>query len=275
MLIFEINWLLLMNAINYWEDLERIRRQRPLIHHLMNFVAMNDAANITLAIGASPIMAHALEEVEELVAAAGALYINIGTLDRQWIESMLVAGKAANKNGVPVLLDPVGAGASRLRTETAKQLLREVEISIVKGNGGEIMALAGESGRIKGVDSLGGASMDAVDKVAREFSTTAIATGPVDYVSDARRRGEVRNGTPMLQLVTGSGCMLGSVMSSFLAINRDAFIAAIEGLVAFEVAAEAAVENAVGPASFRNKLIDEVYRLSKQSFEKARVTILT
>ena len=255
--------------------MERIRRQRPLIHHLMNFVAMNDAANITLAIGASPIMAHALEEVEELVAAAGALYINIGTLDRQWIESMLAAGKAPNKNGVPVLLDPVGAGASRLRTETAKQLLREVEISIVKGNGGEIMALAGESGRIKGVDSLGGASMDAVDKVAREFSTTAVATGPVDYVSDARRRGEVRNGTPMLQLVTGSGCMLGSVMSSFLAINRDAFIAAIEGLVAFEVAAEAAVENAVGPASFRNKLIDEVYRLSKQSFEKARVTILT
>ncbi|KUO93299.1 MAG: hydroxyethylthiazole kinase [Thermocladium sp.] len=264
-----------MNTINYWEDLEKIRKQRPLIHHLMNFVVMNDAANITLAIGASPIMAHAVEEVEELVAAAGALYINIGTLDKQWIESMLKAGKAANRNGVPVLLDPVGAGASRLRTETAKQLLREVEISILKGNGGEVMALAGESGKIKGVDSLGGASIDAVDKVAREFGVTVVATGPVDYVSDARRRGEVRNGTPMLQLVTGSGCMLGSVMSSFLAVNRDPFTAAIEGLVAFEVAAESAVEGAMGPASFRNKLIDEVYRLNKKSFEKAKVTILT
>ncbi len=159
---------------------------------------------------------------------------------------MLMAGRAANKNGVPVLLDPVGgAGASRLRTETARRILAEVEISIVKGNGGgEIMALAGRSGLTKGVDSLGGeAEMDVVDLVAREFggATTVATGGPVDHVSNLKQRAEVMNGTPMLQLVTGSGCMLGSVMSSFLATSRDPpFKAAIEGLVAFEVAAETA-----------------------------------
>lgn len=263
-----------MNSIDYWSDLEELRRRKPLIHHLMNFVVMNDAANITLSLGASPIMAHAAEEVEELVSIAGALYINIGTLDREWIESMLMAGRAANKNGVPVLLDPVGAGASRLRTETARRILAEVETSIVKGNGGEIMALAGRPGLTKGVDSLGEAEVDAVDSVAREFGATVVATGPVDHVSNLRQRAEVMNGTPMLQLVTGSGCMLGSVMSSFLAINRDPFKAAIEGLVAFEVAAEAAVEGSDGPASFKARLIDEVYKLSRDSFAKAKVRIL-
>lgn len=147
--------------INYWDDLQAIRRKRPpLIHHLMNYVVMNDAANVTLAVGASPIMAHAREEVEELAAKADVLYINIGTLDDRWVESFILAGKAASRNNVPVLLDPVGAGATRFRTETVLRILDEVEVSVLKGgNGGEMMALAGVAGMVKGVDSLGEASL--------------------------------------------------------------------------------------------------------------------
>ncbi|MGC8607567.1 MAG: hydroxyethylthiazole kinase [Vulcanisaeta sp.] len=257
--------------INYWNDLQAIRRKRPLIHHLMNYVVMNDAANITLAVGASPIMAHAKEEVEELVAKADAVYINIGTLDDRWIESFLLAGKAANKNNVPVLLDPVGAGATRLRTETVLRILNEVEVSVLKGNGGEMMTLAGVVGMIKGVDSLGEANLEIAERLAREYGVTAVITGPRDYVSDGKRGAIVSNGTPMLQYITGSGCMVGSVIASFMAINKDLLIASVEGLVTFEIAAEKAEKKSSGPASLKVNLIDELYNMKSSDYELAKI----
>ncbi|MGQ9715620.1 MAG: hydroxyethylthiazole kinase, partial [Anaerolineae bacterium] len=138
------------------EALARLREQRPLIHHITNFVVMNDTANVTLHIGGLPVMAHAREEVAEMVEAAGALVLNPGTLTPAWVESMLVAGRQANARGIPVVLDPVGAGATRLRTEAAQRLLEEVRIAIVRGNLGEISTLAGLGGTVKGVESLGG-----------------------------------------------------------------------------------------------------------------------
>ncbi|WP_054842659.1 hydroxyethylthiazole kinase [Vulcanisaeta distributa] len=259
--------------INYWNDLQTIRRRRPLVHHLMNYVVMNDAANVTLAVGASPIMAHAIDEIEELAAKADVVYINIGTLDDRWVESFLLAGKAASRNNVPVLLDPVGAGATRFRTETVLRILNEVEVSVLKGNGGEMMALAGVAGMVKGVDSLGEANLDIAEKLAREYGVTAVITGPRDYVSDGKRGAVVSNGTPMLQYITGSGCMVGSVIASFMAMNRDFLVASVEGLVTFEVAAEKAEKRSSGPASLKVNLIDELYNMRPSDYEMARVEI--
>lgn len=256
-------------------DLTLIRRKRPLVHHFMNYVAMNDAANVTLAIGASPIMAHAKEEVEELASKANALYINIGTLDEYWVESMILAGKAANRNNVPVILDPVGAGATRYRTRTVERILNEVEVDVVKGNGGEMLALAGYAGGVKGVDSVVEATGDTAVAVAEKYGVTAVVTGPWDYVSDGKRLAIVKNGTPLLQYVTGSGCMVGSVIASFMAVNRDFVVASVEGLTAFEIAAEKAEVKSKYPGTFKQYLIDELYALTPEDYVKmARVEVV-
>lgn len=259
--------------MEYYEDLKKIREIRPLIHHITNFVVMNDSANITLALGASPIMAHAEEELEDLIKIANALYINVGTLDTHWISSMLKAGKLAEKYNVPVLLDPVGAGASRLRTATVENFLKSFKVDILKGNGGEMLSLGGISGGIKGVDSTMNANMDIAAKLAEKYDTTAIITGKIDYISNGKLNGSVENGTDMFQSITGSGCMLGSVISSFLAVNRESFNASIEGLVTFNIAGELAIKKSHGPGSFRQNLIDEIYNFKRENYSLAKVNI--
>lgn len=259
--------------MNYFYDLVKIREIKPLIHHITNYVVMNDSANITLALGASPIMAHAPEELEDLITISSAVYINIGTLDRSWIESMKNAIKIANKYNKPVLLDPVGAGASKLRTLTVEEFLKSFHIDILKGNGGEMLSLAGKEGFTKGVDSLAEANLEIADFLSKKFNTTAVITGRVDFISDGKRSAEVFNGTEMLQRITGSGCMLGSVISSFLAVNRDAFISSIEGLITFEIAAELAIKNSRGPGSFKSQLMDEIYNFKGEHYNLAKVNI--
>jgi len=257
--------------MNYIDDLEKIRKRKPLIHHITNFVVMNDSANITLAIGASPIMAHAEEELEDLIALANALYINIGTLDNYWIQSMFKAGKLAEKYNVPVLIDPVGAGASKLRTETVNNLLKSFKVDILKGNGGEMLSLAGIKGGIKGVDSIKEATMDVAFALSDMFNITAIITGKRDFVSNGKIGASVDNGTEMFQFITGSGCMLGSVVSSFLSVNNDSFIASIEGLVTFDIAGELASRKSKGPGSFKKSLFDEIYNFSNENYKMAKV----
>src|SRR6266516_4079250 len=170
-------------------DLAAIRERKPLIHQITNYVVMNETANVTLAIGALPVMAHAVEEVEEMASVAGALVLNIGTLSHQWIDAMLLAGKAANAAGVPVVLDPVGVGATRLRTETAKRILDEVDVAVLRGNAAEVAALAGVEAEIRGVESIGAAAEGAelARKAARTLGVVASVTGPTDVVSDGRR----------------------------------------------------------------------------------------
>jgi hydroxyethylthiazole kinase len=243
---------------------ERVRQQRPLIHHITNFVVMNDTANVTLHIGGLPVMAHAREEVAEMVAAAGALVLNPGTLTPEWVESMRVAGKRANELGIPIVLDPVGAGATTLRTESNRRLLEELQIAVVRGNSGEIGALTGMGGVVKGVEAV--VEVDdpvAVAKaLARRYGTTVAITGPRDIITDGARVFGVDNGHPMLKTITGTGCTATTMIAAFAAVERDYALAAVAGLACFGLAAEQAAAVAHGPGSFKVALYDAIYNLS-------------
>lgn len=258
------------------DALERIRARCPLIHHITNYVVMNDTANVTLHIGASPVMAHAIDEVREMVRHAGALVLNIGTLEQAWIESMLAAGEEANARGVPVVLDPVGAGATRLRTEATERILRTVRVDIVRGNAAEVSSIAGLEAQIRGVDAV---AADAPDKAARllasQIAGTAVVSGPVDYVSDAARSAEIRNGHLLMGAITGSGCMATAIVGAFRAVEPDSFLAAAAGMIAFGVAGEIAAERSAGPGTFRQNLMDAIYNLDRDTIlGRARATIV-
>lgn len=246
--------------------LTRIRAQKPLIHHITNMVVMNDTANITLAIGALPVMAHALEEVEEMVSLAGALVLNIGTLTPAQIEAMLRAGKCANERGVPVVLDPVGAGATRLRTQSALRLLSELRIAVVRGNVSEIGALIGVAGETRGVEAISVTmEREALARLAAQQLGTVVAiTGACDVVSNGTRQTYIDNGHPLLASITGSGCMATSLIGAFLAIETDSLLASTAALVAMGVAGEIAASTAHGPGTFRAHLLDAVAALDGQ-----------
>ncbi|MBS3966579.1 MAG: hydroxyethylthiazole kinase [Truepera sp.] len=243
---------------------ERLRQQKPLLHHITNLVVMNDTANLTLHLGALPVMAHALEEVEEMVRLAGALVLNPGTLDPNWIASMLLAGQAAQARNIPIVLDPVGAGATRLRTETNRQLLQELKIAIVRGNAGEIGALAGAGGEVKGVESVGGPEDVAgvARQAARAWGSVVAVTGQRDIVSDGQRLLVVDNGHSWLTSLTGTGCMATTTVAAFAAVEQDALLAAAGALATFGLAAELAAVHAAGPASFKAVLFDQLYHLT-------------
>ena len=249
---------------------ERLRATGPLVHHITNFVVMNDTANVTLAVGASPVMAHALEEVEEMVAVAGALVLNPGTLAPDWVEAMLLAGRKARADATAVVLDPVGAGATTFRTRTNRRLLDEVAPTIVRGNGGEIGALAGAGGAVRGVDSVG--ELDAPDRVAglaaREWNCVVAITGRRDHVSDGERTVGVENGHPWLTAVTGTGCMATAVTGAFAAVEPDPLLAAVAALGLYGLAAEGAAAAARGPGTFKPALIDELFRLTPGDLEQ-------
>jgi hydroxyethylthiazole kinase len=245
-------------------DLAAIRERKPLVHQITNYVVMNETANATLSLGALPVMAHAVEEVEEMASVAGALVLNIGTLSEHWIDAMLLAARAANGARVPVVLDPVGAGATRLRTETAKRILDEAEIAVVRGNQAEVATLAGRDAEIRGVESIG--ASDSVAELAAvaaaALGCVAAVTGPVDHVSDGERTIAVANGDALLGTVSGTGCMSTAITGCFLAVARDRPLeAAAEALVAFGAAGEDAATGAKGPGSFHVALYDALYNL--------------
>src|SRR3712207_4707616 len=199
------------------ETLRRISEDKPLIHHLTNYVTVNLVANTTLSVGALPVMAHAHEEVVEMVDLASALVVNIGTLDPSFVESVLLAGRRANERDIPVVLDPVGVGATSFRTGTAERLLSEIEIAAVCGNAGEIATLAGLSAEVRGVESLAGDAETAARKAADTLGVTVAATGETDYVSDGERTLAVSNGHPLMGRVVGSGCASTAVVGCFAA----------------------------------------------------------
>ena len=257
-------------SVSPGSSLRLIRERRPLVHQITNYVVMNETANATLALGALPVMAHAREEVEEMAALASALVLNIGTLSAPWIESMILAGKAANAAGVPVVLDPVGAGATRFRTETAERILSEVDVSVLRGNAGEIATLTGHEAEVRGVDSIStGASPEEIARsAARLLGCVVSVTGPVDHVSDSERDFVVANGHELLGVVTGTGCMSTAMTGCFLAVKPDAPLeAAAEALAAFGVAAEDAAKEAKGPGSFHVALYDALYNLDPKTLD--------
>jgi len=246
--------------------IERIHQERPLIHNITNMVAMNDSANIILAVGGLPVMAHAQEEVGEMVKAAGALVLNIGTLTPEQIESMIIAGKVANSLKIPVILDPVGAGATNLRTESALRLQEKIKINIVRGNFAEISILAGLKGNIKGVESIGTEknSVEIACSLARKYNQVAIITGKQDVVTDGKTVIEIDNGSPMLGTITATGCMVTSLIATFAAVGEDYLLASTGALVCFGLAGERAAVKAQGPGSFKVNLFDEIYNLNEK-----------
>lgn len=259
-----------MDGKNFSDLFAKVRANRPLVHHITNYVTVNDCANITLCIGAAPVMAHAREEVSEMVSIAGALVLNIGTLDPEQIDSMLIAGRKANDLGIPIILDPVGAGATRLRTDSARRLLHELEISVVKGNAGEIGVLAGAEGKVRGVDSDGlkGNPLDIARDLANRLGITVIMSGPTDIITDGSRALLVDNGHEMMGRLSGTGCMASSIAGSFAAVSEDHVVSSAAALASFGLAGERAAARSNGPFSFKMMLFDELYRMAPEDLEK-------
>jgi hydroxyethylthiazole kinase len=255
--------------------LASLRAKKPLVHQITNYVVMNETANATLALGALPVMAHAPEEVEEMVGLAGALVLNIGTLSEHWIEAMLLAGRAANERGIPIVLDPVGAGATRYRTETARRLLGELDVAVVRSNVGEIATLVGAQAEVRGVESIGatGDPAELARQAGRALGLVAGVTGPVDHVSDGEQVVALANGHALLGSVSGTGCMSTAITGCFLAVKPEAPLeATAEALVAFGVAGEDAAETAHGPGTFHANLYDALAALDPDSLDaRARV----
>ena len=250
------------------ENLRRVRDRKPLVHNITNYVVMNYTANALLACGASPVMAHAAEEVEEMVSLAGALVLNIGTLSPPWIQAMLKAGKRANARHVPVILDPVGAGATRLRTDSARQLIEGLSIQVIRGNASEILSLAGDASgsRTKGVDSVH--TVDQVAEMAaalaKELRTTLAITGAVDLITDGERTCRVMNGHEMMRRVTGTGCTATVIIGAFLAVDPNPLDAATTGLSYFGLAGEKAAAKVSSPGSFQIALLDALYEMKEE-----------
>jgi hydroxyethylthiazole kinase len=256
--------------VNAGDSLRRIRERKPLVHQITNYVVMNETANATLALGALPVMAHAREEVEEMVALAGALVLNIGTLSAHWIEAMAAAGRAANDRGVPVVLDPVGAGATTYRTDTARRILEDVAVAVVRGNAGEVSTLVGIAAEVRGVESIGAGddSAELARDAARTLGVVAAVTGPVDHVSDGETTIAIANGHPLLGAITGTGCMATAITGCFLAVADSPLDAAAEALVAFGVAGEDAAVGAKGPGSFHVNLYDALAALDPATLDE-------
>ena len=260
---------------------ENVRKNSPLIHNITNYVTVNDCANMLLACGASPIMSDAIDDVEDITAICGGLNINIGTLNERTIPSMFLAGKKANELGHPVLLDPVGAGASALRTNTAVELMDKVKFTVIRGNISEIKTLANGSGTTKGVDA------DVADRVTEENLETAVAfakalakktgsviaiTGAIDIVADADCAYCIYNGTPMMSTITGTGCQLSALVTAFVVANPanplKATAAAVCAMGLCGEIAQKRLTDLDGNSTYRNYIIDAMYNLDSDTFIK-------
>lgn len=245
--------------------IEKLRRENPLVHNITNVVVTNFTANGLLALGASPVMANAKEEVADMAKLANALVLNIGTLDERIVESMIIAGKSANEHQIPVILDPVGAGATPYRTESARKLVKEVKVSILRGNAAEVANVIGENWTIKGVDSgnQNGDIVSLAKTAAKKLDLIVVITGKVDVVSDGVTTYLINNGHELLTKVTGAGCLLSSVIGAFSAVESDLLLAAVSALTSYGVAAQLAVEasGADEPGSFQIQLLNKLYSI--------------
>lgn len=263
----------LLSATDIWADISAVRERAPLVHSITNFVVMNLNANVLLAAGASPVMAHAHEEVLDMVAIAQSLVLNIGTLEPAWIESMRLALGAAAKRGIPTVLDPVGAGATPYRNASIELLLNTAAPSVIRGNGSEIMSVAGANVQTKGVDSSAGAN-DALSSARALVSRTGgvvCVSGVTDHVVDSNRWALLSNGHPWMTKITGVGCSATALIGAFCAVQPDAWRATVSAMalmgVVGEVAAEKAVVRKQGVGTMQVLMLDELQLLDQPMFE--------
>ncbi len=252
------------------ENLVALRAKKPLIHNITNYVVMNYTANALLAMGASPVMAHAQNEVEDMVAFAGALVLNIGTLTDDWISSMIKAGKKASQLDTPIILDPVGSGATSLRTTSAKNIIRQTKITVIRGNASEILSLGDQNAKTKGVDAIHSVdeAAEAACNLADELHTTLAITGPEDLITDGVRVLRVSNGHPLMGYVTGTGCTATATIGAFLAVDNNPLSATATALAFFGLAGEVAAEKASAPGTFMIKMLDALYTITPQRLKE-------
>lgn len=246
-----------------------IRAEAPLIHNITNYVVMNITANALLAVGASPVMAHAEEEVAEMTRIARALVLNIGTLSGPWIGAMFKAAAAAKDKGIPLVLDPVGVGATPYRNETALRIMAAYPPAIVRGNAAEIIALAGGGSETKGVDSTRTSeeALEAAEHLSGLFGCVVCVSGETDYIVDREKLFLVRNGHPLMPMVTGLGCTATALCGAFVAVEKDAAAAALGAMAVMGVAGEMAAETAAGPGSFTVYFLDALYGMSEEELQ--------
>lgn len=261
-----------MNHNEISQTLLKMRKVNPLVHNITNVVVTNFTANGLLAMGASPVMAYAAEEVADMARIAGALVLNIGTLTKHEIDAMLIAGKAANEQGVPVIFDPVGAGATSYRTETSRNIVNELDIAILRGNAAEVANVIGVDWAIKGVDAGEGSGnvVELAQTAAKQLNTVVVITGKDDVVTDGTTTYVVHNGHPILTKVTGTGCLLSSVIGAFAAVEKDLLLASVSALVSYGVTAELAAKQVgeKGPGSFQFEFLDKLAQISPQEIEQ-------
>ncbi len=259
------------------EKSENVRKLSPVVHNITNYVTVNDCANILLACGASPIMADEPLEAADITSICSGLNINIGTLNERTIKSMFISGKKANELNIPVLLDPVGAGASALRTDTAVKLLNEVKFSVIRGNASEIKTLAGESADTKGVDAgetdaINDDMVETAKKFALKTGAVVAVTGKTDIVTDGTKTFLINNGNKMMSSITGTGCQLSALMTAFAAANKDDILTACAAAVCtMGLCGEKGAERMTsldGNSSYRNYIIDAVYNLTGDDLER-------
>jgi hydroxyethylthiazole kinase len=258
-----------ITAVSIWSAVRAVREKAPVVHNITNYVVMNSTANALLALGASPVMAHAEEEIEEMVGIASALVINIGTLSPAWIRAMFRAAEAARTRKIPIVLDPVGAGATSYRTRTARELIRAVPPEIIRGNASEIMALLETNVKTKGVDST--ASSDAALAIGRalhaESGSVVCISGETDYTIGPSGIIRTRNGNALMTRVTGLGCTASALCGAFAAVTPDPAMAAAETMAVMGIAGEIAFARSEGPGTLQIHFLDALYRLTAADVE--------
>jgi hydroxyethylthiazole kinase len=252
-----------------FKDVQAIRKTAPLVHNITNFVVMNNTANALLALGASPVMAHAENEVADMCGIAGALVINIGTLSDPWIAAMIKAAQAAEAKGIPMVLDPVGAGATAYRTDTARELIHRFRPAIIRGNGSEILALGDPGAVTRGVDSASSSdqALDTARALNREHGSTVCISGETDFIVHSDGVIRIENGHAMMPRVTGLGCTASALCGAFAAVNPDPVQAAAHAMAVMGIAGEMAGDDASGPGSFQVRFLDALYRISESDIQ--------
>lgn len=247
-------------------DLRLIKGKSPLVHNITNFVVMNNTANALLAIGASPVMAHAIDEVAEMAGIASSLVLNIGTLEPKLVEAMLLAGEAALKRNIPIVFDPVGAGATSYRSDVCKQIITECKPAIIRGNASEIIALCNEHVKTKGVDSTeaSDSALCSAKQLASETGAVVVISGQTDYITDGELVEMVYNGSTMMAKVTGMGCTATAVLGAFAAVNISMFESAVHGMAVMGIAGEIAAVRSKGNGSLQVNFLDELYAMDEE-----------
>ncbi len=251
-------------------DLSNIREKSPLVHNITNYVVMNNTANALLAIGASPVMAHSQMEVEEMVDIASALVINIGTLSPEWVEAMLLAGERASKRGIPVVFDPVGAGATSFRTDVCKRIIEGCKPSVIRGNASEIMALVNSAITTKGVDSSASSNeaLEYAKVLAQTTGAVVTISGQIDYITNGVDVAQVNWGSTKMAKVTGMGCTATAVTGAFVAVNSNYFMASVNAMLLMGGAGELAAEYSKGNGSLQINFLDELCNFTEESYNR-------